>query len=112
MKCSINTLLLGRTRLFSELVRCLSSFLHTKIPNTFKAIPAIFRFNVSNNTDSDMVLESVKITCNKLFPDKLRWTTNGKGMSVREPADKSGYFNTIKTSINWGHGETIPAPPC
>ena len=76
---------------------------------TFKAIPAIFRFNVSNNTDSDMVLESVKITCNKLFPDKLRWTTNGKGVSVREPADKSGYFNTIKTSINWGHGETIPA---
>ena len=76
---------------------------------TFKAIPAIFRFNVSNNTDSDMVLESVKITCNKLFPDKLRWTTNGKGMSVREPADKSGYFNTIKTSINWGRGETIPA---
>ena len=76
---------------------------------TFKAIPAIFRFNVSNNTDSVMVLESVKITCNKLFPDKLRWTTNGKGMSVREPADKSGYFNTIKTSINWGHGETIPA---
>ena len=71
---------------------------------TFKAIPAIFRFNVSNNTDSVMVLESVKITCNKLFPDKLRWTTNGKGMSVREPADKSGYFNTIKTSINWGHG--------
>ena len=76
---------------------------------TFKAIPAIFRFNVSNNTDSDMVLESVKITCNKLFPDRLCWTTNGKGMSVREPADKSGYFNTIKTSINWGRGETIPA---
>ena len=76
---------------------------------TFKAIPAIFRFNVSNNTDSVMVLESVKITCDKLFPDKLRWTTNGKGVSVREPADKSGYFNTIKTSINWGHGETIPA---
>ena len=76
---------------------------------TFRAIPAIFRFNVSNNTDSVMVLESVKITCDKLFPDKLRWTTNGKGVSVREPADKSGYFNTIKTSINWGRGETIPA---
>ena len=29
---------------------------------TFRAIPAIFRFNVSNNTDSVMVLESVKIT--------------------------------------------------
>ena len=76
---------------------------------TFKAIPAIFRFNVSNNTNSDMVLESVKITCDKLFPDKLRWTTNGASMSVGETADKSGYFNTIKTSINWGRGETIPA---
>lgn len=76
---------------------------------TFKAIPAIFRFNVSNNTNTDMVLESVKITCDKLFPDKLRWTTNGASMSVGETADKSGYFNTIKTSINWGRGETIPA---
>lgn len=76
---------------------------------TFRAIPAIFRFNVSNNTGSDMVLESVKITCDKLFPDKLCWTTNGAVVSVGEPADNSGYFNTIKTSINWGHGETIPA---
>ena len=76
---------------------------------TFRAIPAIFRFNVSNNTDSDMVLESVKITCDKLFPNKLCWTTNGAVVSVGETADKSGYFNTIKTSINWGHGETIPA---
>ena len=76
---------------------------------TFRAIPAIFRFNVSNNTGSDMVLESVKITCDKLFPDKLCWTTNGAVVSVGEPKDKSGYFNTIKTSINWGHGETILA---
>lgn len=76
---------------------------------TFRAIPAIFRFNVSNNTEKDLVLESVKITCDKLFPDKLCWTTNGAVVSVGEPADKSGYFNTIKTSINWGHGETIPA---
>ena len=76
---------------------------------TFRAIPAIFRFNVSNNTEQDMVLESVKITCNKLFPDKLCWTTNGASVRVVEPKDKSGYFNTIKTSINWGHGETIPA---
>ena len=34
MKCSINILLLGIKRLFSELVRGLSSFLHTEIPNT------------------------------------------------------------------------------
>ncbi len=76
---------------------------------TFRAIPAIFRFNVSNNTQQDMVLESVKISCDKRFPDRLCWTTNGAAVSVGEPADKSGYFNTIKTSINWGRGETIPA---
>ena len=76
---------------------------------TFRAIPAIFRFNVSNNTDNDIVLESVKITCNRLFPDKLCWTADGASVSVKEPDDKSGYFNTIKTSINWGHGESIPA---
>ena len=76
---------------------------------TFRAIPAIFRFNVSNNTNKDIVLESVKITCNRLFPDKLCWTADGASVSVKEPDDKSGYFNTIKTSINWGHGESIPA---
>ena len=76
---------------------------------TFRAIPAIFRFNVSNNTNSDMVLESVKITCDKLFPDKLCWTTDGVGVSLGEVVDKSGYFNTIKTSVNWGRGESIPA---
>lgn len=75
----------------------------------FRAIPAIFRFNVSNNTEKDLVLESVKITCDKLFPDKLCWNTGGAAVSVGEPKDKSGYFNTIKTSINWGHGETILA---
>ena len=76
---------------------------------TFRAIPAIFRFNVSNNTDADLVLESVKISCDKRFPDKLRWTTDGVGVSLKEIEDKSGYFNTIKTSVNWGRGETIPA---
>ena len=76
---------------------------------TFRSIPAIFRFNVSNSTAKDVVLESVKITCDKLFPNKLRWSTDGASVSIKEADDKSGYFNTIKTSINWGHGETIPA---
>ena len=76
---------------------------------TFRAIPAIFRFNVSNSTAEDVVLESVKITCDKLFPNKLRWTTDGAKVSITEADDKSGYFNTIKTSVNWGRGETIPA---
>ncbi|MGM9783984.1 MAG: hypothetical protein ACI3ZI_02825 [Candidatus Cryptobacteroides sp.] len=74
---------------------------------TFTAIPAIFRFNVSNNTDSVMVLESVKITCDKLFPDRFCWKADGVTVRICEPEDKSGYFNTVKTSINWGHGDLI-----
>ena len=75
----------------------------------FRAIPATFRFNVSNDTSADIVLKSVKITCNKLFPDRLVWSANGANISIREPADKSGYFNTIKTLIASGLGETIAA---
>ena len=75
----------------------------------FRAIPATFRFNVTNNTNSDIIMESVKITCNKLFPDKLCWRTNGADVSISEPDDKSGYFSTIKTSIRDGYGETIKA---
>lgn len=73
----------------------------------FTAIPAIFRFNVSNNTEQEVVLESVKITCNKLFPDRLCWKADGVTVRICEPEDKSGYFNTVKTSVNWGHGNII-----
>ena len=75
----------------------------------FRAIPATFRFNVTNNTDSDIKMESVKITCNKLFPDKLCWRTDGETVSISEPDDKSGYFSTIQTSVRDGYGETIKA---
>ncbi len=74
---------------------------------TFRAIPATFRFNVRNTTDSDVILESVKITCDRLFPDKLCWKTDGSAVTVTEPEDKSGYFNTIKTSIDAGYGELV-----
>ncbi|MGM9752479.1 MAG: hypothetical protein ACI3ZK_00300 [Candidatus Cryptobacteroides sp.] len=74
---------------------------------TFRAIPAIFRFNVTNNMEGDLVLESVKITCNRLFPDRLCWSTDGAGVQICEPEDKSGYFNTIKTSIANAYGERL-----
>lgn len=75
----------------------------------FRAIPATFRFNIKNNTENSLNMESVKITCDKLFPDKLRWSTDGSTPVIGETSDKSGYFNTIKTSINNGLGEIIPA---
>lgn len=76
---------------------------------TFTAIPATFRFNITNDTSTDIHIESVKIACDKFFPDKLCWSTDGSSVSIVEPADKSGYFNSIKTAIAPGKGETIPA---
>ncbi|MGN0191015.1 MAG: fimbrillin family protein [Candidatus Cryptobacteroides sp.] len=76
---------------------------------TFAAVPATFRFNVTNNTDQDVRMESVKISCDKGFPDKLCWICDGTSASMAEPGDKSGYFKLISTSINHGFGETIAA---
>lgn len=78
-------------------------------PTTFRAIPATFRFNVTNNTESDITMESIKISCNKLFPNKLCWSSDGSTISISEPEDKSGYFKTIQTLIDSGFGELIPA---
>ena len=75
----------------------------------FRAIPATFRFNITNNTTGDVNIESVKITCDRLFPDHLQWRCDAGGASIGETADKGGYFNTIKTAINPGYGELIAA---
>ena len=81
----------------------------TASPTTFYAIPATIRFNIKNNTDAAVRMESVKITCNKLFPDKLCWKSSGGTPVISEPVGKSGYFHTIKTAIDGGFGEEIPA---
>lgn len=76
---------------------------------TFRAIPAIFRFKITNNMQSDVTMESVKISCSNSFPDKLCWRTDGSTVTISEPEDKSGYFKIIRTLINDGYGEVIPA---
>ena len=81
----------------------------TASPTTFYAIPATIRFNIKNNTNVAVRMESVKITCNKLFPDKLCWKSSGGTPVISEPVGKSGYFHTIKTAIDGGFGEEIPA---
>ena len=81
----------------------------TASPTTFYAIPATIRFNIKNNTDAAVRMESVKITCNKLFPNRLCWKSSGGTPVISEPDDKSGYFHTIKTAIDEGFGEEIPA---
>ena len=76
---------------------------------TFRAIPATFRFKITNNMQSDVTMESVKISCSNSFPDKLCWRTDGSTVTISEPEDKSGYFKIIRTLINDGYGEVIPA---
>lgn len=76
---------------------------------TFRAIPATFRFKITNNMQSDVTMESVKISCSNSFPDKLCWRTDGSTVTIAEPEDKSGYFKIIRTLINDGYGEVIPA---
>ncbi|MGN0221037.1 MAG: hypothetical protein ACI4BA_02800 [Prevotella sp.] len=75
----------------------------------FRSIPATFRFNISNNTAGDVTIESVKITCDRLFPDRLQWRCDAESAGMGEMADKSGYSNTIKTAVNPGYGEVIAA---
>ncbi len=81
----------------------------TASPTTFYAIPATIRFNIKNNTNVAVRMESVKITCDKLFPNKLCWKSSGGTPVISEPEHKSGYFHTIKTAIDEGFGEDIPA---
>lgn len=81
----------------------------TASSTTFYAIPATIRFIIKNNTDAAVRMESVKITCDKLFPNKLCWKSAGDTPTITEPVDKSGYFKTIKTAIDEGFGEVIPA---
>ena len=58
---------------------------------------------------SDVTMESVKISCSNSFPDKLCWRTDGSTVTISEPEDKAGYFKIIRTLINDGYGEVIPA---
>ena len=58
---------------------------------------------------SAVTMESVKISCSNSFPDKLCWRTDGSTVTISEPEDKSGYFKIIRTLINDGYGEVIPA---
>ena len=58
---------------------------------------------------SDVTMESVKISCSNSFPNKLCWRTDGSTVTISEPEVKSGYFKIIRTLINDGYGEVIPA---
>ena len=65
----------------------------------FNSACAIIRFNITNNTTSDIQLSGIKMESDdgsKLFPNVLRFAEG----AIAEQADKSGYYSKLTTSIN------------
>ena len=65
----------------------------------FNSACAIIRFNIINNTTSDIQLSGIKMESDdgsKLFPNVLRFAEG----AIAEQADKSGYYSKLTTSIN------------
>ena len=101
------TFIKGETSIKSTPTEDVKNF--TANSTTFRAIPATFRFKITNNMGSAVTMESVKISCSNSFPNKLCWRTDGSTVTISEPEVKSGYFKIIRTLINDGYGEVIPA---
>ena len=65
----------------------------------FNSACAIIRFNITNNTTSDIIISNIKMESNdgsKIYPNKLRFADG----AIAEQDDKSGYYNKLTTSID------------
>ena len=65
----------------------------------FNSACAIIRFNITNNTTSDIIITGIKMESDDgsaLFPNKLRFADG----AIAEQDDKSGYYNKLTTSID------------
>ena len=70
----------------------------------FNSACAIIRFNITNNTTSDIIITGIKMESDdgsKIYPNKLRFADG----AIAEQDDKSGYYNNLTTSIS---NVTIP----
>lgn len=64
----------------------------------FNSACAIIRFNITNNTTSDIIITGIKMESDdgsKIFPNKLRFADG----TISEQNDKTGYYNKLTTSI-------------
>lgn len=80
----------------------------------FASAVSMLRFCVTNGTTDSFNIKRVSVNSqdkSAVFPDKLVWTA---GDGVSEPADKSGYYNSVGVSIGGEGGEALPAntPQC
>ena len=65
----------------------------------FNSACAIIRFNITNNTTSDIIISNIKMESNdgsKIYPNKLRFADG----AIAEQDDKTGYYNKLTTSID------------
>ena len=65
----------------------------------FNSACAIIRFNITNNTTSDIIISNIKMESNdgsKIYPNKLRFADG----AIAEQDDKTGYYSRLTTSID------------
>lgn len=75
----------------------------------FDAAVAVLRFCLTDKTDTDIKVTSIKMASqdgSKLFPNQLVWTA-GAMTPMAEPADKSGYYDTVQVQTGDTEGVTI-----
>ena len=74
----------------------------------FNSACAIIRFNITNNTTSDIIISNIKMESDdgsKIFPNVLRFEDG----QVAEQDDESGYYSRLTTDIK---NVTIPRSQC
>lgn len=76
---------------------------------TFKSAGAVLRFCLTDNTDTDIKLSSIKMESqdgSAIFPNQLIWTA-GNETPIEEPTNKDGYYNYIQVITGESDGVTI-----
>lgn len=75
----------------------------------FKTAAAVLRFCLTDNTDTDIKLSSIKMEAedgSKIFPNQLIWTA-GNATPIEEPTDKENYYSCIQVNTGGTDGATI-----
>lgn len=80
---------------------------YTSESTVFRAVPATFRFRVTNASQESFPVCCVRISCDRLFPDRLVWDASPARAAIGEGDDRSGYYDTVTTLIREGHGELL-----
>lgn len=75
----------------------------------FSSAAAVLRFCLTDNTDTDIKLSSIKVASedgSNIFPNQLIWTA-GNATPIEEPTNKDNYYNYIQVNTGETDGATI-----